>query len=247
MKIRFFRFAAALFAGAALLATGCTDYDVDIQKVDQKVDALATETNGKIASLEQQIAGINTTIATLETAANHKADIDKLNTAISNLEAALKEDYQKRIQDAVADLTTEIGKKVDQTAYDLDKGRIEQAIRDVNDALDAAKLRIKALEDADFQKQINDLHDALDARLDKLEALLAGDWNGKTVKETIDAVAMTVADLETTLNGKIAALDDRLTRAEGAIKTINEETIPALRTEIENIKNAKLDQATFEA
>ena len=66
MKVKFTKLAALLLAGVALFATGCTDYEVDIQKVDKKVDNLTTEVNGKIASLEQQIAGINATIATLE-------------------------------------------------------------------------------------------------------------------------------------------------------------------------------------
>ena len=65
MKVKFTKLAALLLAGAALFATGCTDYEVDIQNVDKKVDNLTADVNGKIASLEQQIAGINATIATL--------------------------------------------------------------------------------------------------------------------------------------------------------------------------------------
>ena len=247
MKAHFLRFAAVLFTGATLLAVGCTDYAADIQTVDKRVDNLATELNGKIASLEQQIAGINATIATLETVANHNADIEKLNKAITDLETALKEDYQGKIQTAVDNLTTEINKKVNQADYELDKTLIEKAIRDVNDALDAAKDRIKALEDADFQKQIDDLNAALDARLDKLEALLAGDWKGKTVLETINSVAQSVVDLETVLNGKISALDERVTNAEAAITNILEVTLPALRQQVEDLENAKLDKATFDA
>ena len=236
MKAHFLRFAAVLFTDAA-----------DIQTVDKRVDNLTTEMNGKIASLEQQIAGINATIATLETVANHNADIEKLNKAITDLETALKEDYQGKIQTAVDNLTTEINKKVNQADYELDKTLITKAIKDVNDALDAAKDRIKALEDADFQKQIDDLNAALDARLDKLEALLAGDWKGKTVLETINSVAQSVVDLETVLNGKISALDERVTNAEAAITNILEVTLPALRKQVEDLENAKLDKATFDA
>ena len=34
MKIRFIRFTAALLAGAALLAAGCTDFGADLRSVD---------------------------------------------------------------------------------------------------------------------------------------------------------------------------------------------------------------------
>ena len=44
MKVKFTKLAALLLAGVALLAAGCTDYEVDIQKVDKKVDELAVKT-----------------------------------------------------------------------------------------------------------------------------------------------------------------------------------------------------------
>jgi len=277
MKVKFTKLAALLLAGVALFATGCTDYEVDIQKVDKKVDNLTTEVNGKIASLEQQIAGINATIATLETKAAHDADIQTLRNELAAAKSDLQDEFNGKINKAVADLTAEINKKVNQADYDVDKAKIEKAIKDVNDALDAAKARIKALEDADYQGQIDaakdrikaleDAHfqDQIDAatdRITKLENLLAGDWDGKTVKETIDAVAQSVADLETTVNGKINALEVRVKANEDAIKEIKETTIPALQAQIKQInevaipalqndiqdlKDGKLDKSEFEA
>ena len=300
MKVKFTKLAALLLAGVALFATGCTDYEVDIQKVDKKVDNLTSEVNNKIASLEQQIAGINATIATLETKAAHDADIQTLRNEMASMKTAIENDYNgkintavenltKKINDAVSQLTgeiddletlmnTELAKKLDVAVYNADKealaqtiAGINQAITDVNDALNAAKDRIKALEDADYQGQIDaakdriqaleDAHfqDQIDAakdRITKLENLLAGDWKGKTVKQTIDAlqeaiddVAQSVADLESTVNGKINALDERLTKAEAAIKKINEETIPALQAQVDDINNVKIPalQADIEA
>ena len=277
MKVKFTKLAALLLAGVALFATGCTDYEVDIQKVDKKVDNLTTEVNNKIASLEQQIAGINATIATLETKAAHDADIQALRNELAAAKSDLQDEFNGKINKAVADLTAEINKKVNQADYDVDKAAIQKAIQDINNAIDAAKDRIKALEDADYQGQIDaakdrikaledanfqDQIDAAKARINTLENLLAGDWDGKTVKETIDALAKTVADLETAVNGKINALDERLTKAEAAIKKINEETIPALQAQVDKINNetipalkkdiqdlkdGKLDKSEFEA
>ncbi|MDY6417750.1 MAG: hypothetical protein SPK87_03300, partial [Bacteroidales bacterium] len=110
-----------LLSGAALLAAGCTDYEVDIQK---NADA--------IASANDQIKALQSTIATLETAADHKADVDKLNKAISDLETALN--------GKIADLTTEVGKKLDKTEF-------ETAKKQLTDAIGALSDRVKALED----------------------------------------------------------------------------------------------------
>ena len=256
MKVKFTKLAALLLAGVALFATGCTDYEVDIQKVDKKVDNLTTEVNNKIASLEQQIAGINATIATLETAANHDKDIKAVRDEMAALKTTLETEFNGKIDKAVADLTAEINKKVNQADYDVDKAAVEKALKDLNDALDAAKDRIKALEDAKFQDQI----DAVKDRVTKCENLLAGDWKGKTVKETIDDLAKTVADLETNLNGKISALELRVKANEDAIKEIKETTLPDLKKRVEDLEAAKikmegdiaalqtgkLDKATFE-
>jgi outer membrane protein len=97
MKVKFTKLAALLLAGVALFATGCTDYEVDIQKVDKKVDNLTTEVNNKIASLEQQIAGINATIATLETKAAHDADIQTLRNELAAAKSDLQDEFNDKI------------------------------------------------------------------------------------------------------------------------------------------------------
>ena len=107
MKVKFTKLAALLLAGVALLAAGCTDYEVDIQKVDKKVDNLTTEVNGKIASLEQQIAGINATIATLETIANHDKDIKAVRDEMATLKTTLETEFNGKIDKAVADAVAE--------------------------------------------------------------------------------------------------------------------------------------------
>ena len=136
MKVKFTKLAALLLAGAALLASGCTDYEVDIQNVDKKVDALATKT---AADLQAQVAALNSTISTLETTLRneHKADIDKLNQTISGLKSDLQ---------AAIDLK-------------LDKSEFETAKQQITDAITAVSDRVKAIEDANFQAQIDALNE----------------------------------------------------------------------------------------
>ena len=192
MKVKFTKLAALLLSGAALLAAGCTDYEVDIQK---NADA--------IASANDQIKALQSTIATLETAADHKADVDKLNKAISDLETALN--------GKIADLTTEVGKKLDKTEFEAAKKQITDAIGDVS-------ARVKALEDANFQAQI----DALSEKVDKCA--------------TKEELQKAVTDLTTYVDGEIAKLKKTVDAHTEAIKKINEETIPAINEEIKAIK-----------
>lgn len=253
MKVKFTKLAALLLAGVALFATGCTDYEVDIQKVDKKVDDL---TSGKVATLENQVKELQATVATLETIANHDKDIKALRDEMAALKTTLQTEFDGKINKAVADLTAEINKKVNQADYDVDKAAVEKALKDLNDALNAAKDRIKALEDAKFQDQI----DAVKDRVTKCENLLAGDWKGKTVKQTIDDLAQSVVDLEAALRGEIGKLDTRLTKAEEAITNIKEVLIPGLderikaiedelptiRQNIKDLQDGKLDRAEFD-
>ena len=215
MKVKFTKLAALLLAGAALLAAGCTDYEVDIQKVDKKVDELA-------ASIDSQIAGLNATIATLETAANHKADIDKVNKAISDLETALR---------------GLIDTKLDKTTFDAAKAQIDAAIADVS-------ARVKAIEDKDFQKQIDDLIAAMNNALATINSRLTDLDNNKADKEQ---VAKDIAAVKTELEGKINDLEARVKSAEDAIKTIEEETIPALKNRVTDLENNKLNITDFNA
>ena len=86
MRTRFFRFAAALFAGAALLVTGCTDFEADIQELNKRIDKLDSE---KVASLESQLKTLQSTLAlTYETIANHQTDLNGLRGEITSLLAA---------------------------------------------------------------------------------------------------------------------------------------------------------------
>lgn len=206
MKVKLNKLAALLLGGVALLAAGCTDYEVDIQK---NADA--------IASANDQIKALQTALDQLKS--DHAADIATLNKTITDLEAALKGD--------IAKLQTEVNKKLDKTEFEAAKKQIEDAIASLS-------ARVKAIEDADFQKQI----DALNTKVQKLD-------EEKASKEELQKA---VADLTTLINGEVAKLDERLTNAENAIKTINEETIPEINKQIKALqdKDTEHDQTLAE-
>ena len=267
MKVKFTKLAALLLAGAALFATGCTDYEVDIQKANERIDNL-DKIKANIADVNAQIDALNATIATLETAANHKADIDKLNTTISTLESTLKNDYETKINNAVNDLNTaltnltnqmntELDKKVDKTEFNTAKKALEDAIKAAND-------KITALENADeaFKTQIEDLTKDINNRLTALDTRVTNLENNKADKVQVAAdiaaakaeLNKKIEDTEAALAGEIEKLDTRLTKAEADIETINKVTIPEINAQIDALnvlvkalQDGKLDKTEFEA
>ena len=187
MKVKFTKLAALLLAGVALFATGCTDYEVDIQK-----NAAA------IADANAQIAALQATIATLETAANHQADIDKLNQTISGLKTALEGDIQKanaeiqKLKDADEGFKTQIADLVKNKA---DKAEVEKLIKDEIARLEG---RIKTIEDA--VKTINE--ETIPGINKQIEALKAKD---ASQDETIELLKKAVDNLS-----KVYATKDEL-------------------------------------
>ena len=83
----------------------------------------------------------------------------------------------------------------------------------------------------------------LEGRIKVTEDILAGDWGGKTVKQTIDNTAKTVADVATDVYGAIGSLDLQMDAAESAIRSNIEVTIPNVYktiTDLETAENGKL-------
>ncbi len=149
MKVKFTKLAALLLAGVALLAAGCTDYEVDIQKVDKKVDDLA---NGRVATLESQLQSLEATLkADYETIAAHDADMKAVRGEITSLETTLKGLIDKK----------------------LDKSTYEDFLANIADA--QKTLAGLKYADKDFVHQVADLLKDLDAQVtankDNLEAI----------------------------------------------------------------------------
>ena len=211
MKVKFTKLAALLLAGVALLASGCTDYEKDIQEANAKIDQL----NGNIADANQQIAALQQALNSLKDA--HTADVSKLNKAISDLEAALRGE--------IANLEAALDKKLDKTTFEAAKEEIKKSIDGVSD-------RVKALEDANFQAQI----DGLKKKVEDLDA-------EKASKEDLQKA---VADLTALISGEVAKLNEKIAANEAAIKKINEETIPAINAQIEDLQKNKVDKADYD-
>ena len=211
MKVKFTKLAALLLAGVALLAAGCTDYEVDIQKVDKKVEELAQKT---AADLDAQVNALKAMISAVEQ--NYK-----------DADAALKQQLEAQI----ADLNN---LKLDKSTFDAYKAETAQTLKLMNDALKEIQDNYatkKELEDAmaeisakfddyvlkstfdEFVKTAATKKDLEDLK-DKLEKELA-DAKEEMVQKINDAIAE--------VEGKIEALDERVTILENAVADIIDE------------------------
>lgn len=199
MKIRFIRFTAALLAGAALLAAGCTDFGADLRNVEKEYADLP----GRVASLESQLGALQATLATTyETIANHEADMQGLRDEITAL----------------------LDAKLDKSTYEA----FQASVANAQTVLAGLKYA-----DKDFVNQVA-------ALLKDLAALTAGDWTAAGVK---------YATVQAYIDGEIARLENRLSKAEKAIEDLTKTggVIDQLNKAIATLQSGKLDKEDFTA
>ena len=213
MKVKFTKLAALLLAGAALFATGCTDYEVDIQKVDKKVDELAA---GRVASLENQVKALETTVATLESKADHDADIKKLENTISELEKALTEDLDAAKKRIAALEAADEAFKTQIAGIENTVAGHTQAIELINGEISGLKTRLDAAEAAikkinevtipAIEEQIKDIKEVKIPAIEKeIADLKSGKLDVAVFNEYKQATAQTIALMQDAL-AELAAL-----------------------------------------
>lgn len=211
MKVKFTKLAALLLAGVALLAAGCTDYEVDIQKVDKKVDELAQKT---AADLDNQVNALKAMISAVEQ--NYK-----------DADAALK----KQLEDQIADLNN---LKLDKSTFDAYKAETAETLKLMNEALKQIQDNYatkKELEDAmaEISAKFDDY--VLKSTFDEFVKIAATkaeleDLKDKLEKELADAkeeMVQKINDAIEEVDKKIEALDERVTILENAVADIIDE------------------------
>ena len=223
MKKNLFRKFLALFlTGTMLASVGCKDYYDDIDKVNGRLDQLET---GKLASVEQQIAAINSSISSLEAAykaadAELKSALEKqasdLAAAKSALEASiksLKDTHDADIQKLTGDLNalsskvegynTALKAEIKKVADDLAANYYPKTIIDQKlAALDAKFAGEIAALDAKITA-CNEAIDAIEAQIETMKEQIAGkvdksDYNAFTqaTNEALQANAQAISVLE---------------------------------------------------
>ena len=179
MKRIFKTFIVAL----CLTAVACTDYQVDIDELNDRVDGLEKT---QIANISQQIAAINKSLPQLENTDS------ELKTMISSMKKTIQEynDVVIENETKLAELKTEIEAGI----ADL-KSKIEASQsadkQEMLDALTAAKAEIEA-QLAALQAEANSKFEQMNS---SLEALQAKD----------DSIEARIADLKTFVNTELVS------------------------------------------
>ena len=186
------KYIAALFGAIALVASGCADYDKDIENLNKRIDEI--ESN-QIKSISQQIENINASLPKLEQA---DKDLKDMITVMEGTAADLRKsisDNEKSITAVKSDLENTV--KELQTS---DKKNKEELIEAINTAkanvlanLEAAKIELEGKLTA-INNTISDLK-AKDTELEKKISDLKG-YVDKELKGTKDWATAAFATLE---------------------------------------------------
>ena len=182
MKSIFTKLGKLLLCGVAVAVVGCTDYDTDIQNVNERVDAVEADFEKAIADLQAEINAKFATkaeLAALEETLNTTidAEVAKLNAAIdkkadkAEVEAAIA-DLQKALADAKAEL--DAADAANKAAIDGAVARIvalEDAAKALQEAVSMNTMGIQNLTTAleVFQAEVDAQMDALYAYIDKMD------------------------------------------------------------------------------
>ena len=259
MKVKFTKLAALLLAGVALLAAGCTDYEVDIQKVDKKVDELAQKT---AADLAAQVDALKAMINTLET--NYKAADDALkaqleqkinetNNLITELQALVDKKLDK---DTFESYKTATKATLDQLQSDIDaikanyatKEELQNAVDAINTKLNdyvltttfQAFVDIAATDEelanvkSELEKKIKDGDDALQSQIDKVNEDIADlDKRATALETTVGEIVDELKFAEGNLQGYI---DAAAAQALADAKAYVDEKVAAIEKELAKIK-----------
>lgn len=209
------------FVTVALLGTliftstnfvGCTDYDDDINKLQEQVDALKSISISDLASQLQSLKDANSNLtaanAKMEAAiAEIKANIDALKEADKTLTSLVngkvdQATYQAAIN-ALNDKCSDLSSKVAALAA------LETAVNDLkankadNSAVEELKKAVEKLQtvDSDFAARIGKLENTIA----NMNTVLAG----KADQTTVDALAKSIEELKTS----VAGIDTKIAKA----------------------------------
>ncbi len=209
MKKHFFRMVAALtLVCGAFAFTGCTDFEEDINAVNDRIDQLQT---GQIAELNQQLANLDKAIGEandLITAV--KTDLEGADKELQGLIDGLTSDISgindqiKTINSNITDLEADLEKQIADAVSELEgkdselAGQIADVAADLKDAQAALENK-----DTELAGQIADVAADLEAAREALsEEIAKGDEANATA---ITNLAQTVTDNYTELKGLIEA------------------------------------------
>lgn len=223
------------FVTVALLGTliftstnfvGCTDYDDDINKLQEQVDALKSISISDLASQLQSLKDANSNLTTANA---------KMEAAIAEIKANIE-----ALKEADKTLTSLVNGKVDQATYqaainalndkcsDLSSkvaalAALETAVNDLkankadSSTVEELKKAVEKLQavDSDFATRIGKLENTIE----NMNAVLAG----KADQTTVDALAKSIEELKTSVAGIDTKIANALAPIQASVAKLQED------------------------
>ena len=235
------KYIAAFFGAIALVASGCADYDKDIENLNKRIDEIESNQANQIKSINQQIEGINASLPKLEQADKELKDmITDMEGTAESLRKSIS-DNEKSIAAVKSDLENAV--KELQASDKKNKEELIEAIKtakgEVLANLEAAKIEVEGKLTA-IINTISDLK-AKDAELEKKISDLKG-YVDKELKGTKDWATAAFATLEqyngiveqiAGINSGISGLNTSLTNLEERLTKKFTEDLGKILTELE--------------
>ena len=248
---RLFRF---LLAAVCFAAVACTDYQVDIDRLEDRVGELETS---KIANISQQISQINASIPVLQSSsAELKNMINSVSETVDGYGSAITKN-----EAGLTNLKNDISNTIETLRAGIEASQDEDK-QQMLDALNAAKAELEAQIAAlktDTQSEFDQMNEVLanlkekdasiEARIDSLKAFVneeltsQKDWATKTFAtlEQQQALQDEISDVKgsiTALQTSMAELEKRLT--EDYTKAI-QEAVSGLQTSMSELEKRVTD------
>ena len=254
----------AVFAlmGATLAYTGCTDYSKDFDDINNRIEALES---GKLKSVEEQVAGLKSTVASLEDAKSKAeaaiAELQKNSATAADLKA-LEAKLDAAVKDAASKAAVEdLKSKIEKLEADLAKYAKVETLNAEVEKLNKAIADAKALTEKEFATVNDKIKAITDWQVEAVAKLGALEGQINTLEEGLATSQQDIITLTEGLKSASAAvgiLEDEVEKIYGELNTawdrireltlglkattaglaIAEENIAALQTDMAEIKES---------
>ena len=252
-KLRMKRIFKTFIVALCLTAVACTDYQVDIDELNDRVDGLEKT---QIANISQQIKAINASLPQLENTdselktmiSSMKKTIQEYNDVVIENETKLAE-LKTEIEAGIADLKSKI-----EASQSADKQEMLDALTAAKGEIEAQLAALQAEANSKFEKMNNSLEN-LQAKDDSIEARIANlktfvntelvsqkSWAEKTFA-TLEKQNEILGDIEG-IKGDITNLQTSLTQLEERITNEYTEAINSAVATLEDKIAATANEIT---
>ncbi len=230
MKRRFSRL-TPLFLAGAMFITGCTDYEDDIQDLNNRFDEFSAST---LASLKDQAGVLDNLKSTLQQAQDDIAqNAEECRQQVEQLKQA-----DQTLRSAMDAADNQLRQALQQAQSELEQA-MEQADNELRTAIETGDAATLAAAKQDAQANLEAAKTELETKINGVQT---------TLQDKIDKVNETIETLATKeeLKAEVAALNQRIDKEVEDLNATIETAVEELKGMIAALDAKKLDKSVFE-